>query len=185
MIRLLISAVLVVQTLRDRFPSYSLTEEDRAPSSDYMHSAFLVSRYFEIPYLLWLLYSEINNSRSSLSVIHIIGSVVYLLGDVIRLRAKSELGRFFTYDIGIREGHRLVTTGPYRYLIHPSYLGYALKTIGLVLYFKSPYLFAINLFLGIFIFSRIYTEEEMLLKEFGEEFVEYRNSRWRMVPFIF
>ena len=184
-IRIIISSVLIVLTVRDRFPSYSLTNEDRPLSTDYMYSAFLVSRYLEIPYLLWLLLLEFRDTQSGISVLQIIAFVIYLLGEIIRIKAKDELGRLFTYDLGIRKGHYLVTTGPYEYLVHPSYLGYSLKTAGQLLYFKSVYLLGINLFLGIFVFSRIFSEEEMLLKEFGEEFVKFRDTRWRLIPFIF
>ena len=183
--RYVISVVFIVQAVMDKFPEYSLTDGDRSAAGDYMHFAFIVSLFFEIPCLLWLIFSDIRDSGSRLSLLQIIGIVLYLLGDIIRLRAKSELGRLFTYDIGIREGHRLVTTGPYEYLIHPSYLGYAMKSVGLLVYFKSRFLLGIKLFLTVFLISRIFLEEEMLFSEFGEEFVKFRDSRWRMLPFVF
>ena len=41
------------------------------------------------------------------------------------------LGRFFTYDVTIQPGHRVVTSGPYRWVRHPSYTGGLLGLLGL------------------------------------------------------
>ena len=184
-IRVVVTLVLVVQTIRDRFPAYSLSQRDKQNSRDLMYSAFLVARVFEIPFLLWLLYHEISDVRTSFTLLHLIGALLYLVGDILRSSAKAELGRLFTYDLGIRDEHRLITTGPYQYLVHPSYTGYALMTSGLLVYFQSLYLLVVNLVLGVFTFSRIFYEEEMLLQEFGEEFIEFLGSRERFVPLVF
>ena len=184
-IRVVVALVLVAQTIRDRFPAYSLSQTDKQISRDLMYSAFLVARVFEIPCLLWLLYYEISDTRASFTLLHLTGAVICFTGDILRSSSKAELGRLFTYDLGIRGEHRLVTTGPYEYLVHPSYTGYALMTIGLLMYFQSRCILAVNLILGIFIYSRIISEEEMLLQEFGTEFIDFLGSRWRFVPLVF
>ena len=184
-IRVTVTLLLVIQTIRDRFPAYSLSQTDKQISRDLMYSGFLVARAFEIPFLLWLLYYEISDTRTSFTLLHIIGAVLYLTGDILRSSAKTELGRLFTYDLGIRDEHHLVTTGPYAYLVHPSYTGYALMTTGLLIYFQSLYILVVNLGLSIFVYSRIISEEEMLFQEFGEEFTEFLESRWRFVPLVF
>ncbi|KAG2126910.1 hypothetical protein DEU56DRAFT_959007, partial [Suillus clintonianus] len=49
----------------------------------------------------------------------------------IRLWCFRTLGRFFTFELGVRKGHKLVTTGPYAVVRHQSYAGAALLSIGL------------------------------------------------------
>jgi protein-S-isoprenylcysteine O-methyltransferase len=51
----------------------------------------------------------------------------------IGLRAWSivTLGRFFQYQIKVQPGHQVVTSGPYRFVRHPSYTGIAMSCAGL------------------------------------------------------
>ncbi|KAG9321726.1 hypothetical protein KVV02_006640 [Mortierella alpina] len=54
---------------------------------------------------------------------HLVLTALCVGGSVLRRWSYSTLGQFFTYQLVIRPGHRLVKTGPYRYLRHPSYTG--------------------------------------------------------------
>ncbi|KAJ3073415.1 hypothetical protein HK102_006010 [Quaeritorhiza haematococci] len=58
-----------------------------------------------------------------LSWFELILVVTSLTGCVLRLWAYHTLGRLFTFQIGIRNNHTLVKTGPYTYIRHPSYTG--------------------------------------------------------------
>lgn len=40
-----------------------------------------------------------------------------------RLWAMRTLGEYFTFQVMIREDHKLISHGPYKYLMHPSYTG--------------------------------------------------------------
>ncbi|KAG0336262.1 hypothetical protein BG000_006758 [Podila horticola] len=48
---------------------------------------------------------------------------IALVADALRKWSIVTLDRFFTYRLTIRTQHKLVNTGPYRYLRHPSYTG--------------------------------------------------------------
>lgn len=69
-----------------------------------------------------------------------------LFGCLLRLWAYVTLGRYFTYQVGIRDNHELVTSGPYSALIHPSYTGLWLACLGGVSYFLSPWLGHLRLY---------------------------------------
>lgn len=56
-----------------------------------------------------------------------------VLGMLIRIRCFQELGEFFTFDLSILPGHRLVTSGSYGYVRHPSYTGSMLIVGGLAI----------------------------------------------------
>ncbi|MEO7723399.1 MAG: isoprenylcysteine carboxylmethyltransferase family protein, partial [Chthoniobacterales bacterium] len=51
---------------------------------------------------------------------YVAGLVLFILGLIIRWIAIIYLGRFFTVNVAIAEDHELITTGPYRYVRHPS-----------------------------------------------------------------
>ncbi|KAF9350890.1 hypothetical protein BGX26_010960 [Mortierella sp. AD094] len=52
----------------------------------------------------------------------LICTVVCLLTAAYRRWSYITLDRFFTYQVSISAGHRLIGTGPYKYLLHPSYM---------------------------------------------------------------
>jgi len=143
-------------------------------------------------------------------------SFVFLCASLIlRLWAMYELDHFFTFIPAIRENHKLIKTGPYQFLLHPSYTGligvmlfntlFTLEVfwslfykmilgesrdiysivLGLVAGF---YLFS-NIskiyFFNIFIYQRIPAEEQGMREKFGAEFDEYVNSRYRLIPFLY
>ncbi|KAG0330959.1 hypothetical protein BG000_011333 [Podila horticola] len=63
----------------------------------------------------------------------IVASVAGILGSLFRIWAMYTLDRFFTFKIMIRSDHRLVETGPYRYLLHPAYSGLTMGIMSIAL----------------------------------------------------
>lgn len=55
------------------------------------------------------------------------------LGGLIRYKCYRVLGSMFTFEMSIREGHVLVTSGPYAIVRHPAYIGAILVVIGMFL----------------------------------------------------
>lgn len=74
-------------------------------------------------------------------------------------------------DYQIKPGQKLVTTGIYKYLKHPLYLGDILWLTGLELALNS-WLFIPLFFLLVFLFRRHWQKEEKLLKQ---SFSEYKT----------
>lgn len=61
------------------------------------------------------------------------GGLLLLLGAALRIWSLAALGRQFTWTTGIVAGHTMITSGPYRYLKHPNYLGNAFFAAGIAL----------------------------------------------------
>src|ERR1700761_1780631 len=59
------------------------------------------------------------------------GLCMVILGGLFRLWAQNSLGRFFTFEVTIKPDHKLITTGPYSLVRHPSYLGFIIMKAGL------------------------------------------------------
>lgn len=79
------------------------------------------------------------------------------------------------------EDQKLVTWGPYRYVRHPSYLGYSLMFLGL--FFLWPGLLTFLPLIAIPGYVLVTIEEEkLLLKRFGDQFLEYRRRTGRFIP---
>ena len=66
-----------------------------------------------------------------------LGVVVSAAGGALRLWPVFVLGHRFSGLVAIQPGHTLVTTGIYRIVRHPSYLGLLVASLGWALAFRS------------------------------------------------
>ncbi|HWE40056.1 MAG TPA: isoprenylcysteine carboxylmethyltransferase family protein [Isosphaeraceae bacterium] len=114
-----------------------------------------------------------------------VGLALLLIGCVLRIGPMFVLGGRFTWPLASQEPHRLETTGFYRHVRHPSYLGAVLWGLGWALVFRS--LLGVALMaLEVVLFHPIIAEEEALLSaEFGDDYAAYRRRTWRLVPFLY
>ncbi len=84
----------------------------------------------------------------------------------------------------IQEDHKLITTGPYRRVRHPMYLGIFVYTIGLCL-ISLDILVSLFFVFSIWInYRRIPSEEQMMIDQFGDEYLEYMKRSGRLIPSI-
>jgi len=92
------------------------------------------------------------------------------------------LDKHWDISLTLREDHKLVTSGPYRWVRHPMY------TVHIVYFFtwvlvSANLLLLINYLLTIIlIFARIPKEEKMLLDQFGDEYRAYMKRTGRLLP---
>jgi len=61
----------------------------------------------------------------------LIGVLAVALGTYIRLDCFKALGPLFTFDLTVRENHKLITRRFYGYVRHPAYTGSILLVVGL------------------------------------------------------
>ena len=103
----------------------------------------------------------------------------------IGLRAWSivTLGRFFQYQIKVQPGHQVVTSGPYRFVRHPSYTGIAMVLAGIALAGGDVWsLLAVAVLGGAGLAVRIRAEERQLNQALGPDYERFAASRKRLVP---
>lgn len=116
----------------------------------------------------------------------LVGLVVFALGLAVRWYSIVYLGRFFTANVAIAADHRLIDTGPYRWVRHPSYSGALLMVLGFSLCFGN-YATLIS-FMGFTLAGclwRIHVEEAALQEAFGERYQEYMKRTKRLVPCVY
>jgi protein-S-isoprenylcysteine O-methyltransferase Ste14 len=58
------------------------------------------------------------------------GLTLMIVGELLRWWSVATLGRFFTVNVSILEGHRVVDSGPYSLVRHPSYAAILLIYFG-------------------------------------------------------
>ena len=66
------------------------------------------------------------------------GAVIFVLAKALKYSAIAALGDRWTFRVLVLPGHPLVTSGPYRWLRHPNYVGVAGELIGAALMAGSP-----------------------------------------------
>jgi protein-S-isoprenylcysteine O-methyltransferase Ste14 len=114
-----------------------------------------------------------------------IGVVLYAAGGALRLWPVFVLGRRFSGLVAIQPGHRLVTTGLYRTIRNPSYLGMIVLGLGWALAFRSLVGVALAALMMVPLVARIRSEEALLSAQFGTEYDDYRARTWRLVPGVY
>jgi len=157
--------------------------------------------------------SNSNHSNPAYAILTLLPSLSLLLilfGSFIRTSAYAALGKMYTWEASILKSHRLVTSGPYAWVRHPGYTGLSLASAGYVGFMFSPgtvgreclfgfgrgldirsilgtlypiWMIIFSLDTCIFLVRRSYTEDELMKKNFGKEWEEWRvRVRWRVFP---
>ena len=127
-------------------------------------------------------------------------------GGLLRWWCHRTLGNLFTWDVGTRDGHRLVTSGPYRVVRHPSYTGWFLLISGNFMLLLSDGSFfaesglrstrvanlvvtAVMAHLTCVCVGMVYrtkTEDDLLKREFGEQWEQWaRRTPYKLFPWVY
>lgn len=119
-------------------------------------------------------------------MLRLAGIVVFAAGLAIRWYSIVHLGRFFTVNVAIASDHRLIDTGPYRYVRHPSYTGALMALLGLATCLANwaSLLFMMFPVLAVFLW-RMHVEESALLQAFGTRYRDYMNRTKRLIPSVY
>lgn len=118
------------------------------------------------------------------TVVQAIAVLLTALGLGLAVFARAYLGRNWSAEVVIREGHHLIRSGPYARIRHPIYTGLLLATLGAVLAIGE-----LRAIVGFALFVIAFTikarrEEDFLAQEFGEEFEQHRRKTGLFLPRI-
>ena len=113
------------------------------------------------------------------------GVVLFAIGGALRLWPVFVLGNRFSGLVAIQPGHRLVTTGIYSIVRHPSYLGLVVSSLGWGLAFRSGVGVLLTVFLTVPVVARMRAEERLLRTQFGAEYDAYRARTSRLIPGLY
>ena len=137
----------------------------------FYESKYLISEYFP----LW------RNPFVS-----ILGILIFIIGGFIVIAGRYQLKQFGEGILTIKEDHKLITSGIYKYIRHPIYGGGIIGIIGFYCAFQSLVVLIIMSVVYFVIFRhRLLFEEELLIEEFGDQYKEYRKKTKLLIPFLY
>jgi protein-S-isoprenylcysteine O-methyltransferase Ste14 len=112
-----------------------------------------------------------------------LGLAVMWAGAIFRYWSVRTLGQFFTVTVQATDEHRLVDTGPYAVLRHPSYTGILVVYLGLGIALDSWFSVACAVLLpAAAVLNRIKHEEAALRQQLGQQYERYAANTRRLVP---
>ena len=114
-----------------------------------------------------------------------VGVMLFAAGGALRIWPVFVLGDRFSGLVAIQPGHTLVTSGVYRVIRHPSYLGLLINSLGWSLAFRSAVGVLLTVLLILPLLARIKAEENLLRSQFGDDCNRYRSHTWRLIPGIY
>jgi protein-S-isoprenylcysteine O-methyltransferase Ste14 len=144
------------------------------------------------------------SAKPFLSSTFLVSVACIVFGSGLRVVCYRSLGTHFTYNLSIRDNHKLITTGPYHVVRHPSYTGSIIIAIGVTLAELAPgswwtearvmqttlgklvtMFWVCVLVLKVLLLARAPKEDEILRERFGKEWETYAKSvRYWFVPYV-
>ena len=144
--------------------------------------------YFVITLAIFLeialsIYMRMHNIGTLTGLFQWFGLFVMAAGSAFRQWALIHLGRFFSRTVQIESGHKVITSGPYRWIRHPAYTGMIMIYTGLSMALGT-WLGAILAFIIVTasLLYRIRVEEATLLEALGVEYRQYIAQTWQLFP---
>lgn len=174
-------AWLVIWILAAGFAHPSKAEESRA--SRFQHGALMILGFYFI-------FHDASRAFIYGKFYHVdwvrwFGDFLTGIGLAFSLWARFHLGRYWSGVITLKQGHKLITTGPYQIVRHPIYTGMIAAVIGSALAAETA-----DGFLGLALFVwacliKVQREEALLTTEFGAEYAQFRRTVPMLVPWLF
>ncbi len=113
------------------------------------------------------------------------GFGLILAAMALRIWTRAHIRGQYSGHVEVVAGHRLVQSGPYRFVRHPGYTGFLLMTIGVAFGYSSLIgLAAVPVLLLPGLAYRMKVEERLLTKQFGDEYRIYQRKSKKLIPGI-
>ena len=114
-----------------------------------------------------------------------VGTLLILLGSLLRRHCFRILGEYFTGDVKARADQPVIDRGAYRFVRHPSYTAGMILFTGIGLGFGNWIGFVLlmaSVLVG-YIY-RVRVEEKALMETIGEPYVAFMKTRRRYIPYV-
>lgn len=111
-----------------------------------------------------------------------VGVAMGVLADLLAYWVFSNLGNNVSPTVVTRSAHRLVTSGPYRWVRHPLYSMGMVSYLGFALIAENGLLAALAVLVFALLVVRLPKEEARLLERFGQEYRAYMQRTGKFLP---
>ena len=141
---------------------------------------FAIIAAFLLPYLpifQFLNFAPVNPVVSSIGVFLCAAGMAFLVW------ARQHLGRNWSQTVSMKEGHGLVTSGPYRYVRHPMYTGGLIACLGSAIVCGGAFVFLLVILGSLFLW-RVSAEDKLMAQQFPTEYPDYKKRTKALIPFV-
>jgi protein-S-isoprenylcysteine O-methyltransferase Ste14 len=115
----------------------------------------------------------------------VLGTILLVTGAVLRRNCFNALGKSFTGTVIVSKDQRIIQSGVYRLVRHPSYTAAFLMFTGIGLALGSWLSVAILVLVHCYLYGiRVSVEEKALLETLGEPYRQYMSRTKRFIPFV-
>jgi protein-S-isoprenylcysteine O-methyltransferase Ste14 len=114
-----------------------------------------------------------------------IGAVITIAGLLFAVWARKHLASNWSSAVTIKQGHELITTGPYALVRHPIYTGILTGFLGTAIALCQVRGVIGFVLLFVVFWAKLRTEEAWMRSQFGETYVTYAHQTAALVPYLF
>ncbi len=150
------------------------------------HLIPLVAAYFLIfnRHRYFLLYGEMYDTAWSNWIVYP-GLALVALGMGFTIWARVHLGRYWSGYVTLKEGHKVITTGPYRWVRHPLYTGWLAAMLGSAILAGTVDAIVGFELIALAFMLKLHREERLLTAELGDEYRQYmKRVPAALIPII-
>lgn len=112
-----------------------------------------------------------------------VGVILTAAGMAIFVWARQTLGRNWSQTVSAKEGHELITSGPYRYVRHPMYSSGLIACIGSAIVVGGAFVFLFVFLTPLFVW-RVGAEDRLMAQQFPNEYPAYKRRTKALIPFV-
>jgi protein-S-isoprenylcysteine O-methyltransferase Ste14 len=113
-----------------------------------------------------------------------LGAAVTLAGLLFAVWARVHLGRNWSRSVTIKQGHELITTGPYAMARHPIYTGILTGFLGMAIAIAQVRGFIVLVLIFLAFWIKLRMEEQWMRSQFGEVYAAYARQTAALVPYL-
>src|SRR5271154_2982244 len=113
-----------------------------------------------------------------------LGAAVTIAGLLFAVWARVHLGRNGSRSVTIKQGHELITTGPYAVVRHPIYTGILTGLLGTAIAISEVRGFLVFVLIFVAFWFKFRMEEKWMRSQFGEAYATYARKTAALVPYL-
>ncbi len=114
-----------------------------------------------------------------------IGAALTVAGLLFAVWARQHLGRNWSRSVTIKQGHELITTGPYALVRHPIYTGILAGFLGTAIAISQVRGAIVLILVSLVFWAKLRMEEQWMRSQFGETYAAYAHQTAALVPYLF
>ena len=114
-----------------------------------------------------------------------LGATVMVAGLLFAVWAREHLGSNWSRSVTIKQGHELITTGPYAVVRHPIYTGILAGFLGTAIALSQVRGFIAFVLIFLILWLKLRMEEQWMRSQFGETYATYAHQTAALVPYLF